>query len=123
VSTHTAVTFAGFFRQARSRYLTAAANLDGAPDHDLVLAQIVTGAKNGLEYDLAGQAQAIAYLHMLASVEHGPSDYFLALAREVRMEAVTDRPRPKLAAVEAAIENVAQTEWILDEINDLQTAG
>ncbi len=108
------------FRDARNHYLSTLADLEAEPDHELSLVEIVSVAKHGIEYDLAGQAQAAAYLHMLASVEGAPSAYFRALSRDLRTEAVTDRPWPKLAAVEAAIDDFDHTEWILEMI---ETAG
>jgi hypothetical protein len=74
MSTQDAGLYARLFCDARSRYLSAVADLEAGPDHDLSLAQIVSAAKHGLEYDLASQAQATAYLNMLASVDGAPSD-------------------------------------------------
>ena len=122
MSTQSAKLAARWFCDARSRYLNAVEDLEGDPDHDLSLAQVVIAAKHGLEYDLASQAQASAYLSMLASVDGAPSDYFRALSQALRMEFVSSRPWPQLAAVEAAIKDLDQTLWILDEIESAEAA-
>jgi hypothetical protein len=123
MSTQMSALWVGMFRDARTHYLSTLANLEAGLDNEPSLAEIVAAAKNGIEYDLAGQAQAFAYLHMLASVEGATSAYFLALSRDLRMEAVTDRPWPKLAAVEAAIDEFDHTEWILEMIETAAAAG
>lgn len=111
------------FRKARTHYLRAVAELNGAQAPEPTLAAIVTCVKYDIQYDLAAHAQASAYLHMLASVEGASSDYFRALSQDLRREAVSGRPWPKLAAVQTSIDDDDNTEWIIGMIEGAEGVG
>ena len=88
-----------------------------------LLERLATDAIESIQYDLLTRELAGAYLTLLDLIEVPAWGGLFALRKALDLEAVSERPWPKHAAVLRAAANAESIEEILDEIRMTQTSG
>ena len=96
---------------------------DGQGSSKPLLRRLATNAIAWIQFDLLTRELAGAYLSLLASIEESARGELFALRRTLDLEAVSERPWPRHAAVLRAAANDESIEEILDEIRRVQTSS
>ena len=87
------------------------------------LRRLATDAIEPIQFDLLTRELAGAYLTLLALIDVPAWGGLFALSQALDLEAVSERPWPKQAAVLRAAANAESIEEILDEIRTAQTSS